>query len=208
MVSVAEKHPSIGIVGSYAIKGTRVREEKLPYPLSVMTGREVCRLSLLGGSYIFGTTPTSILVRSDLIRNCERVYNEVLYADVEACFEFLKNSDYGFVHQILTYSRVHDERRSSFADRFNTYIPAYLLILKKYGPLYLTTEEFEKLMEKKMKGYYRFLSKSILQRREKEFWDYHRKELENIGRPLSHYKLTFSAARILLGNLFSRLLPY
>ena len=208
MVAAAETNPTAGIISSYAIKGTKVREEKLPYPQTFLPGLDVCRSSLLYGSYIFGTTPTSVMMRSDLIRKYDNFYREELWADIEACFEILQSDDFGFVHQVLTYSRVHDERRSSFADRFNTYIVAYLKMLKKYGPLCLSSEEYESLLKKKLKDYYRFLGGSLIDRREKEFWKYHKKELLNLGHPLNRVKLSAASVRSLLSRIFRRVWPY
>jgi glycosyltransferase involved in cell wall biosynthesis len=208
MAETAEKNLTAGIISSYTIKGTKIREEKLPYPKTFLTGQEACRASLLYGTYIFGTTPTSVLLRSDLIRKQENFYQESLSADTEACFEVLQQADFAFVHEILTYSRIHDERRSSFADRFNTYITAYLRMLKKFGARCLSAEEYESLTRRKLKEYYRFLGKSLINRREREFWEYHRKELKALGYPFSTVKLGASSARALLSKVFGRLWAY
>jgi glycosyltransferase involved in cell wall biosynthesis len=208
MVKAAEKNPTAGIISSYTIKGTKVREEKLPYPVTFLTGCEVCRASLLDMTYIFGTTPTTVLIRSDVLRKNEHFYCESLWADVEACFEILQSADFAFVHQILTYSRVHAERRSSFADRVNTYRTAYLIMLKKYGPLCLDSHEYGKLLKRTIKEYYRFLARSLVNRRGKEFWDYHRQEMKKLGYPISFLKLTAASVRPLLSKLFGKLWPY
>ena len=56
----------------------------LPYPSTVVSGREVCRLLFLKGIYIFGTS-TSVLYRADLVRSCDSFYNEGnFHADLEA----------------------------------------------------------------------------------------------------------------------------
>lgn len=49
MVGLAEANPSVAIVGSYEIAGSRVRWQGFQYPRSVMPGREVCRRDFLGG---------------------------------------------------------------------------------------------------------------------------------------------------------------
>src|SRR6266851_3503157 len=67
MVDFGEANPSVGIVGSYMLAGTRVMFAGLEYERQVVSGRQVCRATLLGGPYVFGS-PTSMLYRSDLIR--------------------------------------------------------------------------------------------------------------------------------------------
>jgi glycosyltransferase involved in cell wall biosynthesis len=208
MVEAAEKYPTAGLISSYTIQGTHVREEKLPYPQSFLTGREVCKAALLHKTYIFGTTPSTVLIRSDLLRKSENFYSESLWADVEACFEILQRVDFCFVHQVLTFSRVHNGQRSSFADRYNTYIGAYFRMLKKYGPLCLHKEEYESLLTTTLKDYYRFLGKSLIGTREKEFWEYHKKELHYLGYPLNLFKLSAATLRSLLSRGFTRVWPY
>src|SRR5690349_21028297 len=75
MVSLAEKHPSVGIVGAYGLQAHEVMWAGLPYPSTVVSGREVCRRLLLDGLYVFGT-PNSLLYRADLVRRHDPFFNE------------------------------------------------------------------------------------------------------------------------------------
>ncbi|MDL1980226.1 MAG: glycosyltransferase [Deltaproteobacteria bacterium] len=190
MVEVAEANPSVGIVGAYRLDEDRVNLDGLPYPSTVVPGREICRWSLLGGPYIFGS-PTSLLIRSDLIRTRKKFYNESnIHADLEACFDILQSADFGFVHQVLTFTRRHNETLTTFSRRFNTYLIANFIVLKKYGPIYLNREEYEKRLKLKIRNYHRFLARSIFEQREKDFWDYHKRALNNLGHPVSMTELT------------------
>lgn len=190
MVKVAEAHPSVGIVGAYRLDGTRIGLDGLPYPSTVVSGREICRCTLLReGIYVFGS-PTSLLIRSKLIRNHKVLYNESnIHADKEACFDLLQSSDFGFVHQVLTYSRRHSEAATSFAERFNTYLLGNLTILTKYGQVYLSREEYEKSLKHHMKRHYLFLGQSILWTREKQILDYHKNGMRVLGYSFSWGKL-------------------
>jgi glycosyltransferase involved in cell wall biosynthesis len=189
MVNLAEAHPSVGIVGSYGLRGDRVTWDGLPYPSTVVPGRELCRRALLDGLYVFGS-PTSLLIRSDLIHKRQVLYNEAnIHSDKEICFDLLQDSDFGFIHQVLTYSRVHDEAATSFSDRINTYLLGNLVILTKYGPIYLDSAEYKKCLKRHLKVYYTFLGQSLLHRKGKEFWKYHKNGLHNLGYPVSWSKL-------------------
>ena len=113
MVAVAEANPSIGIVSSYGIKGERIVGAGLPYPSEFLPGREIGRLTLMGKVYPF-SRPSSLLIRSDLIRNRKSFYDEsYLHSDVGVCYELLEDHDFGFVHQVLTFIRPHDESLTS-----------------------------------------------------------------------------------------------
>ncbi len=149
------------------------------------------RSTLLGDLYLF-LSPTCLLIRSDLIRNREPFYNEAhLHADVEAYYEILQWFDFGFVHQVLTYIRRHDESMtSSFAHRLNTIILSNLDLLVRYGPIYLSDNEYQSRLKHEMSEYYRFLANNVFRLRERErFWNYHQKGLEEMGHSLSKVKL-------------------
>ena len=86
MVELAEANPSVGIVGAYRLDEKWVNLDGLPYPSMVVPGREICRLTLLGDLYVFGS-PTSLLIRSDFIRNREAFYDEhIVQADKKVCY--------------------------------------------------------------------------------------------------------------------------
>ena len=204
MVNIAEANPSVGIVGAYILKGEKVECDRLPLSSKIVSSREICRADLFSGpgTSVFGS-PTSLLIRSDLIRPHKDFYAEAnIYADREATYEVLKYSDFGFVHQVLSYERTHDYQESSFVRKVGGYLPGKLNILKKYGPVYLTKEEYEERLNQKMKEYYRFLGHGALVLREKEFWDYHINELKKAGFSLNWIKLA-TVACLELVKLFS-----
>lgn len=108
MVDLAESNPTVGVVSAYRLEETRVTLDGLPHSITVLPGREVARSTLLANPYpfLFGS-PSSVLIRSYLIRARNPFYSEdnPWNEDTEACLESLKVSDFGFVHQVLTFSR-------------------------------------------------------------------------------------------------------
>lgn len=200
MVAVAEDHPSVGIVGAYRLEEDKVTLDGLPYPSTVTSGREIARQSLLKNLFVFGA-PTSLLIRADLIRSREAFYaNEAnVHADKEVCFEVLQQADFGFVHQVLTFTRRHNETVTTFARRYSSNQTAKLLIIKKYGPVYLSQTEYEQCLKRAMAQYYKFLGRSVFEFKKKEFWDYQKKQLKALDLPFNSAKLvTVSLAQLLL----------
>ena len=195
MVKVAESNTSVGLVGSYALQGERVICHGLPYQSKFVPGRELARLALLRRVYPF--YPSSLLIRSDLIRKRKCFYNEPhLYADVEACYEVLRDYDFAFVHQVLAFIRKHDQSQTlSTAAPLNKIILNNLILLTKYGPLYLDSEEYEALLEERIYEYYQFLAHSLFQLRGKEFWKYHKNGIQQIGYQFSIWKLLMASLR-------------
>jgi len=197
MVGLAEKNPSVGIVGSYVLEGVRVKCDGLPYSNSVFLGREICRLTLLdkspvqGGLYVFGS-PTSLLIRSDLIRGRDPFYDAgyLQVVDQEVCYCLLQNNDFGFVHKVLTHTRVHTESITSSISILNRRILEELMLFVVYGHVYLIDEEYESFLAQRMDKYYRFLGSSVFEKKDKEFWTFHKKGLEKLGLSLSWTRLS------------------
>jgi len=190
MVSLAEAHPSVGIVGAYGLQREAVLWTGLPYPSTVVSGRDVLRLWFLKGKYVCGAA-TAHMIRSDLVRSRNPFYNESnLHADSETCFEVLRTSDFGFVHQILTYTREpRAESLRTTAFDLNVGLACGLRELLKHGPSSLTPDEMDVCLRSHMSGYYKFLGESLLQGKSKKFWEYHRKKLDEIGVGLSRIRV-------------------
>jgi glycosyltransferase involved in cell wall biosynthesis len=194
MVAVAEEYPSVGIVGAYALEGREVKWTGLPYPSNLVSGWEVCRKHLLEKLYVFGTQNT-VLYRADLVRSHDPFYNEAnIHADTESCFALLKRCDFGFVHQVLTFTRVRPGSLYTISTGLQTSWAAILHLLLTYGPEYLTHDELEVCLDRHLSQYYKFLGKSLLLGRDKEFWDFHKKTLAESG-------VGFSLARLASGAL-------
>src|SRR5206468_158785 len=82
---------------------------------------------------VFGSA-NSVLYRADLVRGRDLFYNEAhMNADDEVCFELLKDCDFGFVHQVLTFTRVRPGSMSAMSGNMQTSFPGFLNILLTYG---------------------------------------------------------------------------
>jgi glycosyltransferase involved in cell wall biosynthesis len=201
MVASAENYPTAGIVGSYGLWGDRVVSDGLPYSIEFISGRELCRLTLLNKIYCFWS-PSSLLISSDLIRKRNCFYNETkLHADVEACLEILQESDFCFVHQVLTFIRRHEKSvTTTEAEPYNKYILANLDHLTNYGPVFLKSHEYKRHFRIRLNRYYHFLARSLFNLRERDFWRYHKEAIKNIGHPLSILKLVKASISQLIHN--------
>lgn len=212
MVAVAERNPSVGLVGAYRLDENHVNLDDLPFSNTVFSGREICRKRLLGGQDLFGS-PTSLMYRADLVRSKKDFYNTAnLHADTEVCFDRLRETDFGFVYQVLSYTRRHNESESSLARLINTHKFNHLYLALKYGPVYLTDQECAKVLTKEIKIYYRFLGKSFLMlaytRRWnviKKFWLYHSRSLGETQYPLNRFKLLGSTLVVLYNQVLHSL---
>ncbi len=198
MIAVAEEHPGVGIVGAYGLKGDEVVWTGLPYPSTVVPGREVCRRLFLEDLYVFGSA-TSLLYRSDIVRSHDPFYNESnFHADMEACVSALKTCDFGFVHQVLTFSRVRAGSLETISSDMNTITAGKLHDLVTHGPNYLSPEELKVCLDRKLFTYYSNLVGGLLRIRDKKYWDYHKRKLNEAGVGFSRVRL----AKVALAKLF------
>ena len=184
MVALAEAYPSVGIVGAYRLDGATVDLDGLPYPSTVVRGRQLARAMLLGGPRVFGS-PSAIMYRAEFVRRRPRFFEESdFHADVAACYEILREADFGFVHQVLTFTRTHVGEQSSYASRLKTYIAGRFRHLLTFGPFYLEGDEYHTWREEVLDRYYRFLANSLTQPNGGDIWKYHQEVLKAAGYPL------------------------
>lgn len=201
MVEVAEANPSAGFIGCYQISEKSVKWQGFPYPKTLLSGRELCREIFLRGDPSFGFgTPTSLMYRADLVRSSERFYpNPSPHADTSACFKHLKDWDFAFVYQVLSFERIHQKTQSSASGELNRYSSAYLNDVQEYGLYYLNTAEHEQVLKKVLNSYFEFLAVNI--NRDREFWNYHKSRLKELGHPVSRWKLFVAGARRILREI-------
>jgi len=189
MVEVAEEHPSVGIVGAFSLQDERVMWAGLPYPSRLVAGREICRRLFLEGLYVLGSA-TCVLYRADLVRSHDPFYNESnFHADMESCLVLLKASDFGFVHQVLTFQRVRSGSLAAISSEINTYAPGMLHALLTHGKDFLSSQEFETCRKRAIADYYAMLGGGFLRGRDKRFWDFHKKKLAEAGVDFSRVRL-------------------
>ena len=200
MVTLAEEHPSVGIVGSWLQRGDRVMAKWDGAPGAAIPGRLVGRLSLLSEiPYLFGS-PSALLLRADIIRSRERLYPEVDHplVDQALCYELLVEWDFGYVPEVLTFNRLHDESiTAAQADR-NEWFFGKLRLLERFGTAYLSAEEKTARIDDYIDRYYGFLARQVGRGRGRGFWRYHTKAMRKVGHPLDRRRL----ARHVLGGMW------
>ncbi len=192
MVRIAEENPTVGLVSAFTMDGQAVLNTSpisqnalwrgLPHPSYRVAGRDVCRNELLrDGGYVLGTM-TSLLVRSDLIRKRDVFFNEPhLHADLEACLDVLRESDFGFAQQVLSCSRPRKESTTTFANSLDVIVLGRFAVFLKYGHVFLDDNERRKRLTEMRRVYYRVLAHNVLRLRPEQYWKYHKDTLAAFG---------------------------
>jgi len=207
MVALAEAHPRVGIVSSYRLRGPNVDGNGIDPERTVLSGREVCRMHLLSSVFLFGS-PTTLLYRSDMVRARRPFFApNRLHTDTEAAFEVLEHNDFGFVPQILSFSRTQTDSEMGSRRFFVPEALDRLLMVTQYGPRYLTPEEHRTALKKASRWHYSVLAQGLIASpfagSNSEFWQYHRRGLDNIGGRVQPLPLAAAVARVTLRGLLS-----
>ena len=182
MVRLAEENPTAGVVGAYAIRRLNiVWDGCISFTEQLVPGHRICRDMFMGKPYVFGS-PSSTMLRADLVLKRQDFYNAANpNPDVEACLDLLTESDFGFVHQVLTLTRLHGESQTTRSFRTGSSVFGRLVALQKYGPTYLTKEEYKTCMDDWLLYYLQTYLKFLVKGKLKAFREYHKDQFEKIG---------------------------
>ncbi len=190
MVTLAEANPSVGLVSAYRLEETRVGLGGLAADETIVDGKRAGWLTLKRKPLHLLGSASSLLVRAEIVRQRPAFYDEtILHADKEVCLRILQTWDLGFVHQVLTFTRRHNESVTSFARRFHTHFRDSVLMLQRYGPHFLSEAEYRERMSQKTLRYYKLMARAVLDRSEADFWRYHRQSMAEFGLPFSWRRL-------------------
>jgi glycosyltransferase involved in cell wall biosynthesis len=174
MVALGESHPDVKLIASYKIHGDRPVCEGPAFPQTIVDGRDVCRwffegqLGLLGG-------PTNHLIRLPTAVCSNGPFDEdYLHADIELYVRLLSQGvKYGFVHQVLTFTREHASSVSvRFADVMGSRTIEFLAILQKYGRSFLADAEWRRRLTPFRRAYARFLVRALMKPWNRQIWTF------------------------------------
>jgi glycosyltransferase involved in cell wall biosynthesis len=203
MVQAFQSSESIGLMSSYWLKGNEVRGTGFPYPMPLLAGKEMARLYLRTGVWVFGS-PTAVMYRSSMIKRGQPFYDESrLHEDTEKCMQILESWDFGFVHQVLSFSRADNASISSSVQTFQPNALDRYILVKRYASVFLDGDEAAALKKKTKRDYYGVLASGALRGRESAFWRYHVAGLHTIGETLNRSYLAFSVAQHISWNAFN-----
>jgi glycosyltransferase involved in cell wall biosynthesis len=192
LVELAERYPGVGVVGSYAARDIGVPWGGVPLTAEVLDGREAARRYLFGELESF-YVPSTVLYRADLVRATDTFFPGSAHsADVDACLRCLKDSDLGFVHQILSFERIHDEQLNAKIRELNSELLDRRRILVEFGPHFLSPAEQSRRLDEQLADYWDWLAEACLRFKGREFWRVHRDGLAEFGH--SPYNRRFAKA--------------
>jgi len=203
MVNVFDANPTVGIVSAYRLEENRVSLDRLPSAAPTvpgedtftMSGRSVVSAILRERASVLGS-PSAFMLRTNVMGQPDQLFSTAyLHADKDACLRMLQECDFGFIRQVLTFTRRHNESVTSLTNSLDTRRQENLLFLEKFGPGNLTDEEFRLSRKKAIDDYYRFLASKIGTGQDADFWQSHADIFAKAGSPLNRVRLACAFAR-------------
>lgn len=195
-VALGEAHPSIGLIGSWLKWGDDITSNELPEGVGCFAGKEIARRTLQGETYPF-LTPSALMWRMDAVRSRSPFFDEqYLYADVMACYEVLRDHDFGMVDAIMTdVGRDEGSVTNKVTKSFNKLLGSNLHLFTRYAPEFLERDDYAERLEQHLTNYYTYLAHSSFERREPAFWDFHREMFRTCGLQVDESRIRSSAFR-------------
>lgn len=195
MTSLAEQDDRIALVSSYRVIETTPDCFGLPVRTSVFPGREVLRLELLGKVFPFGTGST-VMWRADVVRRrAPRFFPEDRnYFDIDVIFRNIADAYFGFVHQVLSFTRYQAGAVQDKAAGFNDWFMFHQQLMEQYGREFLTPEEFTARYAEVSRTFYRglgdvWIKDRVRRHKRDDFWAFQRKHLGAVGAQIDNKRL-------------------
>lgn len=198
MVAVAESDPEVSMVGAYTLVQNRVFLDGLDYYERILDGNDLCRRYLLDGRYVFGN-PTTQLYRMADVQARPAFYDEAsVIADADAAVRLLIGRKFGFVHQVLSFTRRSNDSISEASKDYNINIITRRMLLETYGQALLDGATYQRRRVVLARRHYRVLGEGLLKRRGAPFWELHRNGLQRVGLRIAKPAVIAGAIVVLL----------
>ena len=192
MVAAGDAFPSAGMIAAHRLEGNEVVPAGFPpsgnNPPSgptLLSGRDAVRLYLMHGHFLFGT-PSTVMYRSDLVRGEPVFYPpERIYQDTDAALRILRDVDFVFIHQILTYSRTQDTGLTQKQEPFRSRQLDRYTHIREFGAAYLNADELARQTECARREFRIGLAKQWLYERvggtNPRYWEFQNRGLATVG---------------------------
>jgi glycosyltransferase involved in cell wall biosynthesis len=187
LVRVGESDRSVGLVSGYRLVSSpaegRVANDGLPFNArGTFGGTDVCRKQLLERYDFFGS-PTSVMMRSEVVRSRSPFYTPGLPSEDEiVCYQVLASWNFGFVYQVIAFQRAESGSiMGRIRQRDQFLLLNHLAVAKIGGQPHLDSDEHGDLTKRLRTRYFRFLASRVFARKPPDFWTYHANGLASIG---------------------------
>ena len=164
MLALAERHPRVGVVSSHRLIDEVVEDAGAGRLPEAIPGPEVCRRTLRGEVYAFGS-PTTVMYRADLVRARPEFYRkDAFFDDLDATIDVLLESDFGFVPEVLTQTTRDPDSTLGRVLSYDIDVLYRHLTLHRMGDALFEPDELSALKHETSATYYQRLVRAFLKR--------------------------------------------
>ncbi|MBN1187066.1 MAG: glycosyltransferase family 2 protein [Bacteroidales bacterium] len=202
MVSVMENHPEVGICSSFRLVDKMIKSVGLDYYHGNQFNGKEMLVRQLKKELNITSSVNAVMYRIDTLK--ELVYyprifqDEPFHQDTFLSYELLVLSDLGFVFQILSYTRRHEDSvTSTVTTKLNTF-----LFFREYVLFYYNSRDpslEDEYRRERIRYAYFFLKNKLL--RKKEILNWHRNRLK---RPIRFIEYFLAVMRKILPRKMNR----
>jgi glycosyltransferase involved in cell wall biosynthesis len=126
MVRVGEKDPNIGFVSAYHLNGKIVANVGLPMDKQIADGKQMLRMHIMRKMHVCLDCPNTVMYRKTVMDQLNGFDSTYFLADTELAFRILNKYDLGFVHQVLSWTGVNEDRGATYAIYYGLMTKEYL----------------------------------------------------------------------------------
>ena len=161
----------------------------------------------MNGIFPYGNNST-IMYRAEIVRQSPDFYREsTVFFDTDAALRILADHDFGFVHQILSYLRMHPGSITNTTKDYTPHAVDYMIAIHNHGPTFLTPDELRDRQPPTERWVYEGLGRQRLRElfsaRDEDFWAYQRRCLAAAGLTLDRARVWKGAVRAAAITLMS-----
>jgi len=151
MVRVGAKDSSIGFVSAYHLNGRVVANVGLPLDQEMADGKQMLKSHILRKLHVCLDSPNTVMYRRSVLDELNGFDNTHFVADTELAFRILNKYNLGFVHQVLSWTGVNEERGLTYAVYYGILTKEYLKFAYKdigrYEGISLSSDDLKKVSE-------------------------------------------------------------
>ena len=151
MLRIGEQDSQIGIVSAYRLYGNKLHYLGLPMNQNIFDGAYILKKQILYEFRVCTGSPNSLMYRREAFDALGGFSNEYIHTDTDLAFRMLNKYKLGFVHDVLTWTGLHEDRVEVESIKSGRNIQEYIEFgykkLKEYKSICLSEQELMQLAD-------------------------------------------------------------
>lgn len=147
MAAIGATHANVGVIGSLHDCAGAVQDFFWPKDQEVFDGRNAMRMALLRQGILM---PVQMMWRKSVTDALDPLFSDAMDGswDLDTVFRMLTISDFGFVHESLGFTRVHDNTMTAmrYGAKTRAWTRNGLDLLLRHGPVAFGAEHHQQLL--------------------------------------------------------------